>query len=244
METEEDNSHLEKIDFMRYGRQMLVEAIGVQGQEKIKAARVLVIGAGGLGCPVLQYLAATGVGTVGVVDFDRIEIHNLHRQILYNENHIGARKVDVAREVLQRLNPHSRFHCKDVQLTEDNAVALMTGYDLIIDGSDNFNTRYLVNDTCVALGLPLVYGSIFNFEAQFSVFNHQGGKNLRDLFAQPPNPELVPNCAMNGVLGTLPGLLAVMMAQEALKVIIGLPVLHNEYILWDTLSWEMTKLSF
>lgn len=244
MKTETRPNNLEKIDFMRYGRQMLVETIGVEGQQRIKAARVLVIGAGGLGCPVLQYLAATGVGTLGVVDFDTIEMHNLHRQILYTESRIGDAKVKVAKEALQQLNPHGNYQFTAIQITAGNAPELMEGYDLVIDGSDNFKTRYLVNDTCLALGLPLIYGSIFNFEAQFSVFNHQGGKNLRDLFAEPPDSARVPNCAMNGVLGTLPGILGMMMAQEALKLIMGLPVLHNEFILLDTLSWEMTKLKF
>lgn len=235
---------LEKIDFMRYGRQMLVEDIGPEGQLKLKEARVLVIGAGGLGCPILQYLAATGIGTLGAVDFDRIELHNLHRQILYREAQAGLSKIETALAFLKEQNPHTTYRFTQVRLDRDNARSLLTGYDLVIDGSDNFTTRYLVNDTCVALKIPLIYGSILNFEGQFAVFNHQGSKHLRDLFAEPPDPGDVPNCSLNGVLGTLPGLIGMLMAQEALKLLIGLPVLHDELVLVDTLRWNWTKLRF
>lgn len=235
---------LEKIDFMRYGRQMLVPEIGPEGQLKIKSSRVLVIGIGGLGCPVLQYLAAAGVGCLGAIDFDIIEMHNLHRQILYQEAQIGQPKVQAAQAALHQLNPHINYEFKAVKLTPETALDLIQGYDLVIDGTDNFATRYLVNDTCVQLEIPLIYGSILNFEGQFSVFCHAGSKNLRDIFPDPPQPDSVPGCAQNGVLATLPGIIGMLMAQEALKLLMGLPVLRNEMVLFNTLDWNWTKLRF
>jgi molybdopterin/thiamine biosynthesis adenylyltransferase len=204
----------------------------------------LVIGAGGLGCPVLQYLAPAGVGTIAIVDFDHIEIHNLHRQILYTENQVGQAKASTAKEAVQKLNPLISVLSFEQKLTAENAISIITEFDIVVDGSDNFSTRYLVNDTCVALGKPLVYGSILGFQGQLAVFNHQGSKNLRDLFPEAPDPKDVPNCNMNGVLGTLPGIIGTMMAQETLKMIVGLPILKNELVLFNTLSWNFTKLTF
>lgn len=230
--------------FLRYSRQMLVPEIGEAGQQKIINAKVLVIGAGGLGCPILQYLAAAGVGTIGIVDFDVVELHNLHRQILYTQESVTKSKVQTARDILQQLNPHAAFHIFEEKLTMTNAASILADFDIIIDGCDNFTTRYIVNGTCVSLGKPLVYGSILNFEGQMAVFNHNGSKNLRDLFPEPPNPEDVPNCSLNGVLGTLPGIMGTMMAQEALKLITGMPVLRNELILYNTLQWTFIKLRY
>lgn len=231
-------------DFLRYGRQMLLPEIGESGQEKLKNVKVLVIGAGGLGCPVLQYLAAAGVGSIGIVDFDKAELHNLHRQILYTESQIDQPKAVMAKNVLQGLNPHIDIRAFEEKITCENAARLIRDFDVIIDGCDNFTTRYLVNDTCVRLQKPLIYGSILKFEGQIAVFNHNGSKNLRHLFPEPPNPEDVPSCSINGVLGTLPGIIGTMMAQEALKLIIGLPTLENELLLFDTLRWNFTKLKF
>ena len=231
-------------NFIRYNRQLMLPEIGNEGQQKLLDSSVLVIGAGGLGCPILQYLAATGVGRIGVVDFDIIEIHNLHRQILYNDTQVGATKAATAHAVLNALNPAAAYVIFDEQLTADNCKQILNDFDVIVDGSDNFATRYLVNDNCVALGKPLVYGSILKFEGQMAVFNHNGSKNLRDLFPEPPNPEDVPNCNVNGVLGTLPGIIGTMMAHEILKLIIGLAVLNNELILFNTLNWNFTKLRF
>jgi len=230
--------------FLRYSRQMMVQEIGEAGQQKLINARVLVIGAGGLGCPILQYLAATGVGTVGIVDFDVIELHNLHRQILYTDKATGQSKVLTASKVLQQLNPHAAFHVFNEKLTATNATRLLADFDVIVDGSDNFTTRYLVNDTCVQLGKPLIYGSILNFEGQIAVFNHNGSKNLRDLFPEPPNPNDVPNCSLNGVIGTLPGIIGTMMAQETLKLIIGIPVLRNELVIFNTLYWNFNRVTY
>lgn len=231
-------------EFLRYNRQTMLPEIGDEGQEKLKLARVLVIGAGGLGCPILQYISTAGVGTIGIVDFDKIEIHNLHRQILYTEDQVGLSKALIAKEKLEALNPLIKVLAFEAKLTVENAVQIIQDFDVIVDGSDNFATRYLVNDTCVALDKPLVYGSILGFEGQLAVFNHNGSKNLRDLFPEPPNPKDVPNCSLNGVLGTLPGMIGTMMAHETLKLIIGLPTLKNELVLYQTLDWSFTKLQF
>lgn len=231
-------------EFLRYNRQTILPEIGDEGQEKLKKAKVLVIGAGGLGCPVLQYIATAGVGFIGIMDFDTIEIHNLHRQILYTENEIGKEKAFVAKEVVSKLNPLIEAEAINVKLTTENASAIIQQYDVIVDGSDNFSTRYLVNDTCVEFQKPLIYGSILKFEGQIAVFNHNGSKNLRDLFPEMPDPKDVPNCNLNGVLGTLPGIIGTMMAQETLKLILELPTLKNELVLFNTLDWQFTKFNF
>ncbi|WP_367755472.1 ThiF family adenylyltransferase [Flavobacterium sp. WC2430] len=231
-------------DFLRYNRQTMLPEIGNAGQEKLKKAKVLVIGAGGLGCPVLQYIATAGVGTIGIVDFDIVKLHNLHRQILYTEKHLGHSKAIIAKSVLESLNPLIKIDAFQEKLTSDNATQIICEFDIIVDGSDNFATRYLVNDTCVTLGKTVVYGSILGFEGQLAVFNHQDSKNLRDLFPEAPDPKDVPNCNLNGVLGTLPGMIGTMMAHETLKLIIGLPSLRNELVLFKTLDWQFTKLKF
>ncbi|WP_417357294.1 HesA/MoeB/ThiF family protein [Flavobacterium sp.] len=231
-------------NILRYGRQMQLPEIGEAGQEKLLNAKVLVIGAGGLGCPVLQYLCAAGVGTLGIVDFDRVELHNLHRQILYNESHVGGFKSETAKAVLQQLNPATNLIVYNEKLTGENCESLLADFDVIVDGCDNFTTRYIVNDTCVKMDKPLVYGSIFKNEGQLALFNHKGSKNLRDIFPEPPNPEDVPNCSLNGVIGTLPGIIGTMMGHETIKVIAGLPTLNNELVLFNTLHWNFTKLTF
>ncbi|ANO47011.1 UBA/THIF-type NAD/FAD binding protein [Flavobacterium columnare] len=215
-----------------------------EGQLKIKNAKVLVIGAGGLGCPILQYLTSAGVGTLGVIDFDTVALHNLHRQVLYNETDINLPKVTQAKIVLEKLNPSVNIQIFKEKLTSKNAPDLFESYDIIVDGSDNFTTRYLVNDVCVQLEKPLVYGSIFKFEGQLAVFNHNGSKQLRDIFPDSPNPEDVPDCSLNGVISSLPGIIGTMMAQETLKMIIGLPVLKNELIVFSTLNWQFQKFEF
>lgn len=231
-------------DYLRYAKPMLLPEIGNEGQEKMKNAKVLVIGAGGLGCPILQYLTTSGVGTIGLVDFDQVELSNLHRQILYTENHIELPKASTAVDILEKLNPTIDFISFEEKITAENCEDIIADFDIIIDGCDNFATRYLVNDICVQLGKPLVYGSILKFEGQIAVFNNKGSKNLRDLFPEPPNPEDVPNCSLNGVLGTLPGIIGTMMAHETLKVITDLPCLTNELIIFNTLEWRFVKLKF
>jgi len=235
---------LEIQDYLRYTKPMLLPEIGNEGQEKIKKAKVVVIGAGGLGCPILQYLAASGVGKIGIVDFDVIELSNLHRQILYRENQIGSPKATTALELLKELNPNLNYSVFNEKITPATCESILASFDIVIDGCDNFTTRYLVNDTCVKLGKSLVYGSILKFEGQVAVFNHKGSKNLRDIFPKPPNSEDVPNCSLNGVLGTLPGIIGTMMAHETLKVITDLPCLTNELIVLNTLEWQFRKLKF
>ncbi|OOB82386.1 thiamine biosynthesis protein ThiF [Flavobacterium columnare] len=231
-------------DYLRYSKHLLVPEIREEGQLKIKNAKVLVIGAGGLGCPILQYLTSAGVGTLGVIDFDTVALHNLHRQVLFNETDINLPKVTQAKIVLEKLNPSVNIQIFKEKLTSKNAPDLFESYDIIVDGSDNFTTRYLVNDVCVQLEKPLVYGSIFKFEGQLAVFNHNGSKQLRDIFPDSPNPEDVPDCSLNGVISSLPGIIGTMMAQETLKMIIGLPVLKNELIVFSTLNWQFQKFEF
>jgi molybdopterin/thiamine biosynthesis adenylyltransferase len=189
-------------------------------------------------------LATSGVGTVGIVDFDFVELSNLHRQVLYNENHIELPKATTTTEILNKLNSAINYISFEEKITSDNCERILSKFDIIVDGCDNFATRYLVNDTCVKLGKPLIYGSILKFEGQVAVFNNKGSKNLRDLFSEPPNPEDVPNCSLNGVLGTLPGIIGTMMAHETLKIITNLPCLTNELIIFNTLEWSFVKLKF
>ncbi|UUW10690.1 HesA/MoeB/ThiF family protein [Flavobacterium plurextorum] len=231
-------------EFLRYNRQTMLPEIGDEGQKKLKKARVLVIGAGGLGCPILQYIATAGVGFIGIMDFDTIEIHNLHRQILYTEDEIGQQKALIAKKAISKLNPLIEATAITEKLTLENASQIIEQFDIVVDGSDNFKTRYLVNDTCVRLNKTLVYGSILKFEGQIAVFNHNGSRNLRDLFPEMPDPKDVPNCNLNGVLGTLPGIIGNMMAHETLKLILDLPALNNELIIFNTLNWDFTKLNF
>ncbi|WP_406824575.1 molybdopterin-synthase adenylyltransferase MoeB [Pedobacter sp. KACC 23697] len=211
---------LAKAELNRYNRQMILPELGLKGQEKLKATSVLVIGAGGLGCPVLQYLAAAGVGTIGIVDDDVAELSNLHRQILYNHNDIGQPKAKVASAKLALLNPHVSFTSYYERFTPDNAITICREYDLIMDCSDNFTTRYLVNDTCVNLNKTLIFGSILQFDGQVAVFNHQGGANYRDLYPAPPTENI--NCIEGGVIGILPGIIGLYMANEAIKLICGI----------------------
>ena len=213
---------LEHEELKRYNRQIILTELGVDGQKKLKAAKVLVIGAGGLGCPVLQYLVAAGVGSIAIVDDDIVDISNLHRQILYSTVDIGKPKATIAKQKLELLNPFVVITAFWERVTVENAGTLIDMYDLIIDGSDNFPTRYLINDTCVKLDKPLVFGSIFKFEGQVSVFNYKGGPNYRDIFPEPPNEDEVPNCSEIGVIGVLPGIIGTYMANEAVKIICGL----------------------
>ncbi|WP_183574371.1 molybdopterin-synthase adenylyltransferase MoeB [Mucilaginibacter sp. X5P1] len=206
-------------ELKRYSRQIILPEFGLTGQEKLKNANVLMIGAGGLGCPILQYLTAAGVGTIGIVDDDVADLSNLHRQILYSTADIGKYKAHVAKEKLGILNPHINITAFIERFTASNAEQICKDYDLVIDGSDNFETRYLVNDTCVALNKPLVFGSIFKFEGHVSVFNYQGGPSYRDVFPEAPPADEVLNCAEIGVLGVLPGIIGTYMVNEAIKII-------------------------
>jgi molybdopterin/thiamine biosynthesis adenylyltransferase len=214
-------TNFSKEELNRYNRQLMLPGFGLEGQEKLKNAKVLMVGAGGLGCPVLQYLCSAGVGTIGIIDFDKIELHNLHRQVLYSTLDVGKPKAETAARILKAQNPHVEFQVFNDILNRKNCSPIISQFDLVVDGSDNFPTRYLVNDTCVELNKPLVYGSILNYDAQLAVFNYQGGKNLRDIYSEPPNPEDVPDCNENGVLGVVPGILGVYMANASIQVILG-----------------------
>lgn len=209
-------------EYARYARHLLLPEVGEEGQRKLKAARVLCVGAGGLGSPLVLYLAAAGVGTLGLVDFDTVDVSNLQRQILYTTVDAGRKKVLVAEERLTAINPAIRVVRHDARLTSANALDIVRDYDIVADGTDNFPTRYLVNDACVLLGKPNVYGSVFRFEGQASVFAAPGGPCYRCVYPEPPPPGLVPNCAEAGVLGVLPGLVGVIQATETVKLILGL----------------------
>jgi len=227
-----------------YSRHLSIPEIGMEGQKKLKAAKVLAVGTGGLGAPLLQYLAAAGVGTIGIVDFDKVEASNLHRQVLFGSADVGRPKVEVAKERLQQINPHIDINIHEVRLTSENALDIIRDYDVVADGTDNFPTRYLVNDACVMLDKPNVYGSIFQFEGQVSVFNYRDeegsrGPNYRDMFAEPPPPGLVPSCAEAGVLGVLPGIIGCLQASEVIKIITGIgDVLAGKLFLFDALDFS------
>ncbi|EJL71142.1 HesA/MoeB/ThiF family protein [Chryseobacterium populi] len=230
--------------FSRYSRQIFIDEIGIEGQRKIRAAKVLVVGAGGLGSPVIQYLAAAGVGTLGIVDFDTVELHNLNRQVIHNENSVGTSKVKSAESFVKKLNHQVNYIGIEDKIQTFNAEELLSRYDIIVDGSDNFTSRYLINDVCVKINKPLVYGSVQGFSGQVAVFNYKRSKNLRDLFPEPPFDEDVPDCDSLGVLGSLPGIVGSMMAHLALKIITGLPVTTNQITLTDTLNWQFQTIDF
>ncbi|MDG6904434.1 MAG: molybdopterin-synthase adenylyltransferase MoeB [Nitrososphaerota archaeon] len=209
-------------EYRRYGRHLIIPEVGLKGQRRLKAARVLVIGTGGLGSPSSLYLAAAGVGTIGLVDFDVIDETNLHRQILYTDKNVGKSKVQTAKAKLSEANPNTNFKVHEELLTSRNAMEIFEGYDIIVDGTDNFPTRYLSNDACVILGKPNVYASVFRFEGQVTVFDpKQGGPCYRCVYPKPPPPGLVPSCAEGGVLGVLPGLIGLIQATETVKLILG-----------------------
>lgn len=230
-------SQFSKSEFSRYNRQIILSEVGLDGQLKLKNARVLMIGAGGLGCPVLQYLGAAGVGTIGIVDDDLVDESNLQRQILYNTTDIGLKKAETAAKKLSYLNPNIQIHALNVRINEENCRDIIKSYDLIIDGTDNFTTRYLVNDCCLQLNKTLVFGSIFKFEGQVSVFNYQGGPTLRCIYPDKPSAEEAPNCSEIGVLGVLPGIIGLYMANEALKIILDIgEVLSGKLLVLNSLD--------
>jgi adenylyltransferase/sulfurtransferase len=237
-----------KAELERYSRHLILPEFGIEGQARLKDARVLVVGSGGLGAPLLQYLAAAGVGTLGILDFDRVEDHNLQRQVLFSTADVGRPKVEAAAERIRGLNPHITVRTHDVALTADNALEIIADYDLVADGTDNFPTRYLVNDACVLLGKPNVYASIYRFDGQVSVFNRlrpdgRRGPNYRDLFPAPPPPGLVPSCAEGGVLGVLPGILGSLQAGEVIKVLSGTgEPLDGRLLLIDAATMETRTL--
>jgi len=229
----------------RYRRHLQLAEIGEAGQQRLRQARVLVVGAGGLGCPILQYLAAAGVGTLGLADADQVELTNLPRQILYGTEDVGQPKVEAAARALRRLNELGNYELHKIRVSPENVRDLVAAYDVVVDGSDNFPTRYLLNDACVSLGRPLVSGAIYKFEGQVSVFNYEGGPTYRCLFPEPPTAAEAPDCNTTGVLNVLPGLIGTVQATEALKVVLGLgDVLSGRLWVLDTLSFQSRTLRF
>ena len=230
---------------IQYSRHLMLNEIGMEGQGKLNAAKVLVIGAGGLGCPILQYLTAAGVGTIGIIDNDTVDVSNLQRQILYTVDDVGKSKAVTAAKRLSRLNTFVNFKVYDQWLDTSNAIELFTSYDIIVDGSDNFPTRYLVNDASVITGKPLVFGSIFKFQGQVSVFNYKNGPTYRCLFPDPPAPNTVPNCSDIGVLGVLPGIIGSLQANEVIKLITGIgKPLKGKLLSFDALDLEQQMFNF
>ncbi len=228
----------------RYGRHATLAEVGLEGQRRLKGARVLIVGAGGLGCPAALYLAAAGIGTLGIVDFDAVEVSNLQRQVAHGTSTLGRPKLDSLRARLADLNPHVEVVPHAVRLTRENALDVIRGYDVVIDGTDNFPTRYLVNDACVLLGKPNVYGSILRFEGQASVFDATRGPCYRCVFPAPPPPGAVPNCAEAGVLGVLPGVIGALQATEAIKLVLGAPeTLVGRLVLYDAWTLRFRELT-
>jgi sulfur-carrier protein adenylyltransferase/sulfurtransferase len=230
-------------EIARYSRHLILPEVGMNGQLKLKAAKIALIGAGGLGAPVGLYLAAAGIGRIGLVDFDVVDASNLQRQVIHGTRDIGRKKLDSAADRMLDINPHLQVDKFDAGLTRENALGILQDYDLVIDGTDNFPTRYLVNDACVLLGKPNVYGSIFRFEGQATVFAYEDGPCYRCLYPEPPPPGLVPSCAEGGVLGILPGLIGVVQATEAVKIILGTgETLKGRLLLYDALHMRFREL--
>jgi adenylyltransferase/sulfurtransferase len=242
------NIDFSKEELERYSRHLIIPEFNVEGQRKLKQSKVLVVGSGGLGAPLLLYLAAAGVGHIGIVDFDVVEDSNLQRQVLFSQKDLGRPKVEAARDRLLGLNPHIEITTYNTHLSSENAMEILEGYDLVADGTDNFPTRYLVNDACVFLGIPNVYASIYRFEGQASVFNYayadgSRGPNFRDLFPSPPPPGLVPSCAEGGVIGVLPGILGSIQANEVIKVLSGVgDPLAGRLFLFDAATFHTRTL--
>ncbi len=238
-----DLPELTNEEISRYSRHLILPNVGMEGQRKLKAASVLCVGTGGLGSPLALYLAAAGVGRIGLVDFDVVDASNLQRQIIHGTSWVGKSKVDSAMHRIGDLNPNVRVDVYEEPLNSENALRIVEPYDVIVDGTDNFPTRYLVNDACVLLGKPNVYGSIFRFEGQASVFNHEGGPCYRCLYEEPPPPGLVPSCAEGGVLGILPGIIGVIQATEIVKIILGVgETLSGRLMLYDALGMNFRQL--
>jgi adenylyltransferase/sulfurtransferase len=230
-------------EISRYSRHLIMPEVGMQGQRKLKAAKVLAVGTGGLGSPLLMYLAAAGVGRIGIVDYDVVDSSNLQRQVIHGTSSVGVPKIESAKQRMLDINPHIEIDTFNVPLTSENALELFEPYDIIVDGTDNFPTRYLVNDACVLLGKVNVYGSIFRFEGQVTVFDPKTGPSYRCLFPEPPPPGLVPSCAEGGVLGVLPGTVGAIQATEVIKLILGIgEPLIGRMILYDALDMEFREI--
>jgi len=230
-------------EMARYSRHLILPEVGLDGQRRLKGARVLLVGAGGLGAPLGMYLAAAGVGTIGLVDFDVVDHSNLQRQVIHGTKDVGRKKLDSARETIEDINPNVRVEPHETRLDSSNALEILADYDVVIDGTDNFPTRYLVNDACILLGKPNVYGSIYRFEGQLSLFGAPGGPCYRCLYPDPPPPGLVPSCAEGGVVGILPGIVGSLQAAEAIKWILGAgDLMVGRLVVFDALATRFTEL--
>ena len=235
---------LNKDEYERYSRHIILPEVGLEGQKRLKAASVLCIGTGGLGSPLLLYLAAAGVGRIGIVDFDVVDSSNLQRQVIHGTAQVGKPKLESAKQRILDINPFCQVDLYNTRLSSENALDILKPYDVVVDGTDNFPTRYLVNDACVLLGKPNVYGSIFRFEGQASVFNYQDGPNYRDVFPEPPPPGMVPSCAEGGVLGVLCGVIGSIQATEAIKVILGMETtLSGRLLLYNAQTMSFRELN-
>ncbi|PMB17642.1 molybdenum cofactor biosynthesis protein MoeB [Fischerella thermalis CCMEE 5205] len=238
-----DEIQLTKDDYERYSRHLILPEVGVEGQKRLKAASVLCIGTGGLGSPLLLYLAAAGIGRIGIVDFDVVDTSNLQRQVIHGTSWVGKPKIESAKNRILEINPYCQVDLYETRLSSENALDIIRPYDVVVDGTDNFPTRYLVNDACVLLDKPNVYGSIFRFEGQATVFNYEGGPNYRDLYPEPPPPGMVPSCAEGGVLGILPGIIGVIQATETVKIIMRQGnSLSGRLLLYNALEMKFREL--
>lgn len=238
-----DEIQLTKDDYERYSRHLILPEVGLDGQKRLKAASVLCIGTGGLGSPLLLYLAAAGIGRIGIVDFDIVDSSNLQRQVIHGTSWVGKPKIQSAKDRILEINPYCQVDLYETRLSAENALSIIEPYDVVVDGTDNFPTRYLVNDACVLAGKPNVYGSILRFEGQATVFNYEGGPNYRDLYPEPPPPGLVPSCAEGGVLGILPGVIGVIQATETVKIILGVgKTLSGRLLLYNALDLTFREL--
>lgn len=238
-----DEIQLNKEEYERYSRHLILPEVGLDGQKRLKAASVLCIGTGGLGSPLLLYLAAAGIGRIGIVDFDIVDTSNLQRQVIHGTSWVGKPKIESAKNRILEINPLCQVDLYETRVSSENAIAIATPYDIVIDGTDNFPTRYLMNDVCVLLNKPNVYGSIFRFEGQATVFNYEGGPNYRDLYPEPPPPGMVPSCAEGGVLGVLPGVIGCIQATEAIKIILGQgDTLSGRLLLYNALDMTFRQL--
>lgn len=238
-----DQVQLSKEEYERYSRHLILPEVGLEGQKRLKAASVLCIGTGGLGSPLLLYLAAAGIGRLGIVDFDVVDNSNLQRQVIHGTSWVGKPKIESAKNRILEINPNCQVDLYETRISAENALELVKPYDIVVDGTDNFPTRYLVNDACVLLNKPNVYGSIFRFEGQATVFNYEGGPNYRDLYPEPPPPGMVPSCAEGGVLGILPGIIGVIQATETIKIILGKgTTLNGRLLLFNALEMKFREL--
>lgn len=238
-----DSIQLTQDDYARYSRHLILPEVGLEGQKRLKAAKVLCIGTGGLGSPLLLYLAAAGIGRIGIVDFDIVDHSNLQRQVIHSTSWVGKPKIESAKNRIHEINPYCQVDLYETALSSENALSILEPYDIVVDGTDNFPTRYLVNDACVLLGKPNVYGSIFRFEGQATVFNYEDGPNYRDLYPEPPPPGMVPSCAEGGVLGILPGIIGVIQATETVKIILGKgQTLSGRLLLYNALDMKFREL--